>query len=242
MPSLHPHRVSRTTAVALVGLACIALRSVAMADALPAIYDAGRQAVMKQWEGLPVQIAATPTTTVSHVPCDGVAVGTAHMAGSRAWPIARELAIVPLLCPDGEARTVPVWFAVHANGQALVAAQALNGGTEVSVDQVRLENLDLALAGKDPLVDPSQLRGMRTRHPLATGETLAKDDFEPLPTIVQGHGLLARAEAGAIRIETAVVAEQDGNPGDVIRVRRSDSGDRLRVRIVDSSVGEVVAP
>jgi flagella basal body P-ring formation protein FlgA len=138
--------------------------------------------------------------------------------------------------PSQNARTV--WFAVSGMDEVLTAAATLRRGASLGRMDVVLATRDVLGLGCEPVRDPETLSGMRVRRTIPAGDVVCTEALEPRPAVARGESVVVRATAGAVTVTGRAIAEQDGNVGQVLRVRNPQSGEAFLAAV--SASGEVI--
>ncbi len=106
----------------------------------------------------------------------------------------------------------------HAMRPVVVAARPVRSGEVIRPGHLALKEHDVALLSHAWVSDPSRLVGARARRFVPEGQPWRPDWVEPLPRIVRGERVKMRLQRGALLIEAAAVARDDGRDGDWIRL------------------------
>lgn len=137
-------------------------------------------------------------------------------AGQRMWGRSR----IGLRCVDGTARwnvTLPVHVQVFA--PALVAAQSLPAGTELTREQLKTADIDLAAAPGSVFVDVASLAGRVLQRPVAVGEALRQTDLRQRSWFAAGERVRVLAAGSGFVIASEGQALEAGLEGRDVRVR-----------------------
>lgn len=137
-------------------------------------------------------------------------------AGHRMWGRSR----IGLRCTDGSARwnvTLPVTVQVYA--KALVAAQPLPAGAELTQEHVRLAEIDLAADTGSIFTQFSALDGRALQRPLAAGEAVRSTDLRQRRWFAAGERVQVLAAGAGYTIASEGQALEAGFEGKDVRVR-----------------------
>jgi flagella basal body P-ring formation protein FlgA len=130
---------------------------------------------------------------------------------------------------DGEhIRAMPVSAQVHAWSRAWVAPAPLPAGAVVSASS--LQEREVAFASKTPVL-PSPLRVTRA---VRAGEPLTPHNSSRAPLISRGEWVSLHLKDGGIELDRQMQAMQDGELGEVVRVRAADGGEAVSARVTAS--------
>lgn len=157
-------------------------------------------------------------------------------AGQRMWGHSR----IGLRCTDGVARwnvTLPVLVQVFA--PAVVAAQALPSGTELTQELLQTAEIDLAAAPGAVFTDAAQLKGRVLQRPLAAGEALRQTDLRQRSWFAAGERVKVTAAGTGFAIASEGQALEAGLEGRDVRVR-FDNGRTVTGRAVADRQVEVL--
>ena len=141
-------------------------------------------------------------------------------SGSRLWGKAR----IGLRCASGPVRWnvfLPVTVRVFA--PALVASGPLQAGAQLSTDDLKIAEVDLAEARSPALQQPALAVGRALLRPLAAGATLREADLRPRQWFDAGERVQIVAVGGGISVAGEGQAMTPGFEGRSVRVR-TDSG------------------
>lgn len=123
-------------------------------------------------------------------------------------------------------RDMPVWGRSAGRGES-----ALEIGTRTGkVDVARVSAAPVPIDG---------LEGWRLARSVREGDPLRAGDLERKPAVERERTLTLRVSQPGIRIETPVVAQQDGDVGDWIHVKALGTGEPVRARVMSSSEVEL---
>lgn len=136
-------------------------------------------------------------------------------------------------------KSVPVWFHVRAYKSVPVTTRALRPKEALQVSDVSLQEREIA-GLQEGLLEALPSSGIRTRRYLAAGHLLQNADLEPLPPVLSSQRVAVRVIAGSVVIETTGIAEQEGWPGDTIRIRNASNDASFSAQVANGSRVEVV--
>ncbi|WP_158290276.1 flagellar basal body P-ring formation chaperone FlgA [Ramlibacter sp. WS9] len=140
-------------------------------------------------------------------------------------------------------RTVPVNFAVDAFRDAWVAPAAVAGG--VSLTPGMVEKREVKVTGyassrfPEQGPQPGTAAGLRTTRAIKEGEPVTMANSAPLPAIARGAWVALHLTSGVVALESRAQALQDGEVGQIVKVRSSSAASPVEARVV--SPGRVEA-
>ena len=134
-------------------------------------------------------------------------------------------------------RTVPVSLVVEAYREAWVAPKVIASGVALSEGIIERREVELTrpIAGRVPTrVSPSAQAAdsWRTTRPLQEGEILTARNIAPAPAVARGDWVTVQLRAGLVELEGRAEALQDGEMGQVVKVRSSHAATPMEARIV----------
>ncbi len=127
---------------------------------------------------------------------------------------------------------VPVTIKMY--GEAVVAARPLAMASVLSLQDVRLAQVELGASAAGVLIDPQQVVGKVLRRPLMGDAVVTLDSLEEPRLVRRDEQVMLVAEGSGIEVRMQGRALTDGVAGELIRVRNLGSK-----RVIE---GTVVAP
>lgn len=129
------------------------------------------------------------------------------------------------------ARAVPVTFHVDAYAQGWVAAADLAPGTRL--DAAVLSRRELKSTGGALPAADAPVGSVRAARALKSGEALTAANTAVAPAVARGDWVAVHLRAGDIEIEQRAQALQDGELGQLVRVRRDGAdAEPISARVV----------
>ncbi len=117
--------------------------------------------------------------------------------------------------------------------EVVVTSQRLLPNEIVTGKDIRLQRRDLSALNGRPFYRLDDVVGQQIARAVAVNETLTQRNLER-PTIMRrGNAVMLVYESGALRVETAGSAEENGRAGELIQVKNSASGKLVRGRVLD---------
>ncbi len=133
---------------------------------------------------------------------------------------------------EREEASALVRAAIRRRVPVLVAVRALGRGAALRAEDVRVEPRAPSAVPADALSSPEAVAGLELAHPVAPGEVLTARAVRTRRLVRRGAPVTLRAGGPGFAVTALGVAEDDGGPGDVVRVRNSASR-RLVQGVVD---------
>lgn len=122
---------------------------------------------------------------------------------------------------------------LEALAEVAVAADDLRRGVVIDAQDIRIAELDLNSL-RSPCFDMDELVGKRLKRGLRAGEAFERASVVFPPLIKRGEPVTITASKGALTVTARGMAQQDGQEGDMIRVRNISSNKDILCRITGS--------
>ncbi|MBX7079750.1 MAG: flagellar basal body P-ring formation chaperone FlgA [Nannocystaceae bacterium] len=215
-----------------------------LASSLPARQDVRRQAERIEAEALTAEVTAA---VLAELP---LGVDVAHVAGLEAIMVPpgghtveiamgrlRRATTVTVHVTVGTRRWSTQQATVTLTGVAKtpVLRETLPPGTTVTDDHVELRDVGLDDLPDGAITRTDQLVGKRLRSRQQQAAPLRRSVTEAPPVITRGSVVDMIASRPGITVTRQVVAQQDGAPGQSIRVKPVDDDSRTLVVTVDAA-------
>lgn len=160
---------------------------------------------------------------------------TARPLPFNAQPASRMVVWVDVEVDGAFIRTVPVSFQVEAYRDAWVASTTT--GAEAPLSAQLLETREVAVTVQPvALLTPigaANATGRRSTRRLRPGEPLTEDNTRQLAAVARGEMVALQFKAGAVRLEGRAQALQEGEPGEVVRVRMTGASMPVQARVLE---------
>jgi flagella basal body P-ring formation protein FlgA len=117
--------------------------------------------------------------------------------------------------------------------EVAVAAGDLRRGAVIDAQDIRIAELDLNNL-RSPCFDMDELVGKRLKRGLRAGEAFERASVVFPPLVKRGEPVTITASKGALTVTARGLAQQDGQEGDMIRVRNISSNKDILCRITGS--------
>lgn len=121
----------------------------------------------------------------------------------------------------------------------MVAGERIKRFDNISLALVSIERKDITTLRQDPLVSLKSVTNMRARRNIAKNRVLTKADIELKPVVKSYSDVHIIYVSGLCRITAEGKALQDGQTGELIRVKNKSSGKIVFARIVDKNLVQV---
>jgi flagella basal body P-ring formation protein FlgA len=128
---------------------------------------------------------------------------------------------VRLWCAQPRRQCATVWFAVSGTQQLLSSTTEVPPASALTPAALVLREHDVLALRCEPLAASADWIGARTTQRLRAGQALCRHSLEPRPAVSRGEAVMVRVSIGAVAIHARAIAQQDGNPGQLVRLRRA---------------------
>lgn len=149
-------------------------------------------------------------------------------------PASRMVVWVDVWAGGAFVQTVPVSFAVDAYRQGWVAAVAAAAGAPL--DGEALLQREVAMTGRSasssPLPVSAEAHPMQAARTLRAGETLTAGNTRKVSAVGRGEWVTLQFKSGGLALEGRAESLQDGEPGQVVRVRLAGAASPVEARVV----------
>ena len=136
-------------------------------------------------------------------------------------------------------QSVPVWFAVEAYADALVAKAEIARGSVFRSASFTKERVDISLIDGELFVPEVDGLGLRVKTSLREGEVLLQNNLEPVPPVIKGQQVAVQSNIGSVRVTAMATALEDGHKGDRVEVQRLDGEATYTVWVVGEGAATV---
>jgi flagella basal body P-ring formation protein FlgA len=122
---------------------------------------------------------------------------------------------------------------IRAFEQVVVASAPLGRQELVGANDVRLERREIVARAHRPFTRLEDVIGKQPTRFIEANEILTSSALDRPTLMKRGSAITLVFDTGAMRVETAGVAEEGGKSGDMIQVKNSSSGKMLRGVVLD---------
>ena len=138
---------------------------------------------------------------------------------------------------------VPVQFQVKATLEEWlelpVAARALKKGAVISEDDLKMAKLNMSMLSKDVASDRDNLIGLELDRSIGAGEVFHLNRLAEPPVISKGSNVILMYKTRLLTATAEGVAIENGQSGDVIKVKNSASKKIVRGTVIEPGLVEV---
>lgn len=147
-------------------------------------------------------------------------------------PQSRMVVWMDVLAGGRFVRTVPVSFAVAAYREAWVAQSPIARGAALEPGMAERREVPIVgRSGADIRLD-SPVGDRRAARAVKDGEPLTVRNTAPLPAIARGDWVALHLKSGLVELERRAQALQDGELGQVVKVRAANNASPVEARVV----------
>jgi len=115
--------------------------------------------------------------------------------------------------------------------EVVVLNRAVGPGTILNQSNLSIAKMDINKIRRTTFAEISQVAGARTKKRTRAGQAV---DPNQLCFVCKGDTILITASAGELKIKTKGIAQQDGNIGDTIKVKNTNSKKLVYAQVVNS--------
>lgn len=130
--------------------------------------------------------------------------------------------------------------AVHVRARVAVVARTVQRGTPIEAADVTLVERDLEDLRFSRLPSLDEVVGSRARRELLPGTVVTSGLIIVPPAVRTGDEVVVGVTIGRVHVTATAVASGSGQVGDVVYVMQPGRRTRLRVRVVEPGIVEVV--
>lgn len=155
----------------------------------------------------------------------------------------RSLSTIPLAIVfdvDGKfKKRVKANVKVAALGSVVITAKPIGRLKPISVEDLKVEVMDLVGLPANVIADIDDIIGKRARRNIQAGEFLRPDLIEMPPLVKRGDMVVIVAETKGLKVTAIGEVKSAGRLGERVKVVNLDSNKRLSARVVDSKTVKV---
>lgn len=190
------------------------------------------------WPGAEVKVEVTRLPEDVLLPVGEVSLSVDAMPTTR-LPGNTTLMVVIML--DGKPyKKVPVPVDVKLVGQVVVAARTIKRYEVISRDAVRVETRDISQLYNGAIPSIEEVVGKCATRTIQPGSPIEQDCLEKAPVMTRGTRVTILAVKGGVRVTAIGEALEDGQEGQVIRVRNLDTNRQIQGVVRDAATVEVI--
>lgn len=126
-------------------------------------------------------------------------------------------------------RSVPVRFEVSVYAPAPVATSPLLIGSSVQATDVQTREVDITQV--QGIVATTPASNQRLVRPVQSGEVITQAHLKTLPTVVRGELAQLTSQSGLVTLESQVEVLQDGQIGQLVRVKATSGTGAISARV-----------
>ncbi|MBN1275864.1 MAG: flagellar basal body P-ring formation protein FlgA [Deltaproteobacteria bacterium] len=123
--------------------------------------------------------------------------------------------------------------------EVVIASRPLKRRTVITEDDVRIQEMDLAVLSANTVLKSEDVLGKRTKREISPNMVFRTDLIEVPPVIKKGDTVMIIAESDSIKISMIGAARDEGCIGERIRVENIDSKKFIYAEILDPKTVKV---
>lgn len=157
---------------------------------------------------------------------------TARPLAAGAQPASRMVVWMDVAVDGAYVRTVPVTFSVDAYRDAWVASTEVAGGALLAPGMLELKEVEVT--GRSALpVSAARPGALRASRDLQPGEPLSSRNATQVAAVERGGTVTLHFKAGAMQLEGRAESLQDGEIGQLVKVRMAGATSAVQARVVE---------
>ncbi len=106
--------------------------------------------------------------------------------------------------------------------------------------KISFEERDRMSLPQDVILEGDSLDGLQAVCAIAAGSVISRRQAAEPAVVHRGDAVTVQAKVGGIVISATAVADEDGRPGQAIRVRNTDSNKQFRAQVVNAKTVEAL--
>jgi flagella basal body P-ring formation protein FlgA len=134
---------------------------------------------------------------------------------------------VAFILNGGGTLTYAATARVRVFAKVLVAAERLNRHEIVTGEAMRAETREITHLTDAYFADVAEIAGKRARRVISPGRLVRASDVETIPLVDRGEGVTVTVVLGKVTVTSKAKALEDGEMGDLIKVKDLTTGKRL---------------
>lgn len=145
------------------------------------------------------------------------------------------LAYVPVRLTDKDKRVSRAFITVRLKlyKNVLVAVKPLNRKENLTASDFEFKEMDITQINGTPFTSEKDIKSLRSKIFIKSGNVLIKEMVEPVPLINAGDPVKAFYIEGSVAITTDAISRQDGLKGEIIRIMSKD-GKQFKAKVADA--------
>ena len=154
-------------------------------------------------------------------------------------PIGRFAIILKVTRAEAKVQEETIRLYIRKYAEVLVAGERIKRFDNITLAKVSIERKEITTLREDPLISLNSVTNMRARRNIAKNRILTKADIEKKPVIKSYSNVHIIYVNGLCRITAEGKALEDGQTGELIRVKNKSSGKIVSARVVDKNLVQV---
>ena len=154
-------------------------------------------------------------------------------------PIGRFAIVLKVTRAEAKVEKETIRLYIRKYAEVLVVTERIKRFDNISPALVSIKRKDITTLREDPLISLNSITNMRASRNIAKNRILTKADIEIKPVVKSYSDVHIIYVSGLCRITAEGKALQDGQTGDLIRVKNKSSGKIVFARVVDKNLVQV---
>ena len=154
-------------------------------------------------------------------------------------PIGRFAIVLKVTRPEAKVEKETIRLYIRKYADVVVVGERIKRFDNISLAEISIERKEITTLREDPLISLKSVTNMRARHNIAKNHILTKGDIELKPVVNSYSDVNIIYVSGLCTISAEGKALQDGQMGELIRVKNKSSGKIVFARVVDKNLVQV---
>ena len=154
-------------------------------------------------------------------------------------PIGRFAIVLKVTRAEAKVEKETIRLYIRKYAEVLVVAERIKRFDNISPALVSIKRKDITTLREDPLISLNSITNMRARRNIAKNRILTKADIEIKPVVKSYSDVHIIYVSGLCRITAEGKALEDGQTGELIRVKNKSSGKIVFARVIEKNLVQV---
>ena len=154
-------------------------------------------------------------------------------------PIGRFAIVLKVTRAEAKVEKETIRLYIRKYAEVLVVTERIKRFDNISPALVSIKRKEVTTLREDPLISLNSITNMRARRNVAKNRILTKADIEIKPVVKSYSDVHIIYVSGLCRITAEGKALEDGQTGELIRVKNKSSGKIVFARVVDKNLVQV---
>ena len=154
-------------------------------------------------------------------------------------PIGRFAIVLKVTRAEAKVEKETIRLYIRKYAEVLVVTERIKRFDNISPALVSIKRKDITTLREDPLISLNSITNMRARRNIAKNRILTKADIEIKPVVKSYSDVHIIYVSGLCRITAEGKALEDGQTGELIRVKNKSSGKIVFARVIEKNLVQV---